>query len=111
MGDDRAGRVAVNEAMFREINERIESIGDGLGVGTGTISAVCECGELMCVEQMQVTLGEYERIRRDPALFMLVPGHELPDVEEVVDRVDGYNVVRKDPGEGERIAEATDPRG
>jgi hypothetical protein len=46
----------------------------------------------------------------DPAHFAVVPGHEAPEVEEVVARRDGYDVVNKDEGMPRRIAEVTDPR-
>jgi hypothetical protein len=108
--DERARRIGVNEAMFREINERIESLNEAFGPITGTMSVVCECGGAMCIEQIQVEPGDYERIRGDATLFIIVPGHEVPDVETVVERVNGYHVVRKNPGEPERVAEETDPR-
>ena len=108
---ERTRRIGLNEAMFREINERIEGLNEAFGSITGTMSVICECGEALCVEQIQVGVGDYERVRRDSALFIIVPGHEKPDVEDVVEHIDGYQLVRKAPGEPERVAEATDPRG
>ena len=46
----------------------------------------------------------------DSALFAVKPGHEVEDVETVVERKDGYWVVRKAPGAPQRIARETDPR-
>ena len=54
--------------------------------------------------------AEYERVRSEPHRFAVFPGHELPDVEVVVERRDGYAVVQKNEGAPERIAERTDPR-
>lgn len=38
------------------------------------------------------------------------PGHDVPETETVVDRRDGFWVVRKDPGGPAELARATDPR-
>ena len=108
--DERARRVGQNEAMFREVNERIEGLNQRFATAPTVMTIVCECGDATCVDQVAVRVAAYERIRRDPALFFLVPGHEDPEVEEVVDRSGDHVVVRKLPGEPQRIAEASDPR-
>lgn len=105
--DERVGR---NEALFREVNERIEDLNKTFAVLTETFLVVCECGDGTCVEQIELQTGDYERVRRDGATFIVVPGHELPDVEDVVDRRDGYVVVRKREGGPAELAEALDPR-
>lgn len=109
--DQRALRVGTNEALFRTVNEQVESLNRRLLASTdATMHIVCECGELGCVEQLTVAVAAYERVRADPALFFVKPGHELPDVEDVVEQNAGWAVVRKHPGDPERVAEATDPR-
>ena len=52
----------------------------------------------------------YEELRADPTQFAVVPGHEMPRVEEVVARREGYDIVRKVDGIPRQIAELTDPR-
>ena len=51
-----------------------------------------------------------EQVRAEPTHFLVVPGHELPEVETVVRREDRFWVVRKDAGEPEELAIETDPR-
>jgi hypothetical protein len=51
----------------------------------------------------------YEDTRGAPDLFLVAPGHELPDIEDVVREGDGFQVVRK-RGAAARLAERTDPR-
>jgi hypothetical protein len=109
--DERARRVGRNEALFRDVNERIQGLHNVFATVDETIGVVCECGELTCVDQIHVSIADYEHIRAESELFVIVPGHEKPDVEEVVERSSEYIVVRKLPGEPERIAEETDPRG
>lgn len=107
---DRERRVGQNEAVFRQVNEQIEGINRAFEESAPTMEVVCECGNLRCFERIPVDVPAYERVRADSALFIVVPGHEIPDVEDVVERNDGWVVVRKHPGEPERIAAETDPR-
>src|SRR3954447_7780006 len=87
-------RIARNEATFRRINEDIER-GRDADDDTTLVGFVCECGSADCGRLMELTPAEYEQIRTDPCQFAIVPGHEIPDVEHVVERNDRYAVVRK----------------
>jgi hypothetical protein len=108
--DERARRIGENEALFRHLNEQIEGVNRSFAVLTQTMDLVCECGNRDCLERLLVTLPTYERIRSDPALFFVLPGHVVPSVEDVVDRAEGYLIVRKKQGDPAELAEATDPR-
>ena len=108
--DDRAkGRVAANEAVFREINEGIER-GQWPGEEDSPISFRCECARLGCNELIELSVREYEQVRSNPRRFIVLPGHERLDVEIVVERHHGYLVVEKLEGPGEQAVEK-DPRG
>jgi hypothetical protein len=108
--DERQRRVGMNEALFREVNERIERVSERLQVTSEKIGILCECGDDVCTERVDVALPEYERIRADGALFFVRPGHETPDVEDVVERGDGWDVVRKKGGEPAELARELDSR-
>ena len=107
---DREKRIGRNEALFREVNERIERISATLQVSNERLKILCECGVPTCLEQLDVPTSEYERVRADPTLFMIRPGHEHADLEEVVERHEGYHVVRKVAGDAAQIARELDPR-
>jgi hypothetical protein len=107
---ERERRIGANEAIFREVNERIEQLNRTFATLTETMEIMCECGELSCAQMISLSIADYERVRADSALFAVVPGHELTDVEDVVQEQDGFNVVRKHPGEPAAVAKATDPR-
>jgi hypothetical protein len=108
---ERAERIGRNEALFRQVNEQVEGLNRTFtNVRNPTMHVVCECGRLSCVEGIVVPLAAYEQVRADPALFFVVPGHEAPDVEEVVEKQAVYHVVRKRPGAPEKIAVESDPR-
>jgi len=108
--DERERRIGLNEAVFREANERIQELNQTFATFTDALVLVCECGDGKCVEQITMPPGEYEELRADPAHFAVAPGHEIPDVERVIAQRDGYDVVRKSEGVPQRIAEVTDPR-
>ncbi len=112
MTGERTRRVGHNEALFRQVNERIEDLNEAFGGITGEFLIVCECGRLDCTEQVGVSRSVYERTRQNPSQFILKPGHEQNDLEHVVDG-DGdgdYVIIEKDVPEARRLAERTDPR-
>ena len=102
----REARVAKNEVLFREVNERIRE----LAPDDGPTEFLCECGDAGCVESVSLSTGQYEEVRRDPARFFIRPGHEVPDIEDVVEEADGFLVVAKRQGTPAEIAEENDPR-
>jgi hypothetical protein len=108
---ERERRIGLNEALFREVNERVEQLAQALQEPTETMALLCECGNEGCHEQIELTVAEYEELRADPVLFAVKPGHEVENVEQVVERGDRYWVVRKRPGEPTTVAEELDPRG
>ena len=87
-------RKAKNEAIFREVNQRIEKIADEFDV-PGEATFVCECGDAGCTERVNMTLGEDQQVRADGARFAVLPGHDDPSVERVVERNQRFAVVEK----------------
>lgn len=103
----REERLARNEALFREINERISAIGQRFG--TETLDVVCECANDDCTQALGLTHADYEQLRSSGRLFAVAPGHEHLEVETVVQTHTTYVVVEKH-GAGARVAEQLDPR-
>jgi hypothetical protein len=108
--DERARRIGKNEAVYRSINEKIEGLNTAFGMVTESMAVLCECGVAECAQQLELDIPTYERVRADPTLFVLVPGHEIPDVESVVEEHSGFSIVRKNPGGPADVARETDPR-
>lgn len=106
----REERIGLNEAVFREVNERIEDLAETFDLTSEMLDLVCECGDANCVERIAMTHPEYEHVRSESRRFAVYPGHVIPDVERVIDRRKGYDIVEKNEGAPERIAEQTDPR-
>jgi hypothetical protein len=70
---------------------------------------ICECATSGCFERLSLTVEQYERVREDGAHFLLAPGHEDIEVEQVVAVLEGYVVVEKD-GVAGLLAHTEDPR-
>jgi hypothetical protein len=106
-GDPRADRIARNEALFRDVNERIRDLRDE--AGRDLVEFLCECGDDDCVERIALSPDEYEEVRADPVLFAVAAGHVVPQVERVVAANERFETVRKLPGE-QATARETNPR-
>jgi hypothetical protein len=104
--------LAANEALFREVNERVVEVAENYVV-TEPHSAVdftCECGRTECSETMMMTIAEYEAIRAHATHFGVVPQHEEPEIEAVIERHPSYFVVEKREQDAQEVARETDPR-
>lgn len=110
--EERTRRIGQNEALYREVNERIKDINEGFSVITENFSVACECGEIQCAEQISISQERYEQTRANPVHFIVKPGHEEPETERVVERAEdgNYFIVEKTPPEARRRAEEADPR-
>ena len=104
-------RKAANEAVFRNVNERIKTLQHSFAVAEREpLQMICECDRLDCMERVTVGLDAYELIRSQPAQFVVSPGHEDAKVDDVVSTTSGYTIVRKKPGDAQDVALETDPR-
>src|SRR5688572_9002643 len=106
---ERLRRAAENQSLFREVNERVEELNNSFEAFTQVGEWVCECAVETCVERIAMTMAEYRELRSDSNRFAVIPGHEIPDVERIVDRRGGYVVVSK-IGVGAEVAAALDQR-
>jgi hypothetical protein len=105
----REEQVARNEALFREVNERIKEASEAVATLLET-GFVCECGDPECTEPLSLTPVEYEEVRREPTHFLIVPGHIEPEIEVVIARNERFAVVAKTDPQAARIAVREDPR-
>jgi hypothetical protein len=107
--DAREERLARNEVLFRDVNERIEQVAVPQGPDAHVFEFFCECSNVDCALRLPMTLAAYEELRSDSTLFVVAPGHDLPEIEEVVQRTDDYQIFKKE-GEAAQLAAAQDPR-
>jgi hypothetical protein len=103
-------RIALNQATFREANERINAAAGVYAVDI-PVPFICECADPTCAEIVRLALSEYEEIRADSRHFLNVPGHQAAaqGAAAVVAEREGYVIAEKTGHAGE-IAEALDKR-
>lgn len=99
---------ARNQVVFREVNEHIAGLA-GESRGPAVSLFICECADTECAESLEISPAEYERVRGDGARFVVLSGHQLPEVERVVEGNGRFLVVEK-LGPAAEIARASDPR-
>jgi hypothetical protein len=105
--DPRSERIARNQSLFREVNEQIAQLAERQD--RSDLPILCECGRLDCADTVTISAAEYEKARADGRRFVLLPGHDLPEIERVVARTENYVVVEK-LGDAEGVARDLDPR-
>jgi hypothetical protein len=105
---ETARQIALSQALFREVNERIKEIAAGFDPAEG-FSIFCECGSSECQERIELTQTEYEHLRRMPTHFALLRGHEMPAVERIVQANDRFVTVETFDDNGV-VATMLDPR-
>jgi hypothetical protein len=88
----REERRGQNEALFRQVNERIVELDDRFDIGV--VEILCECAQLDCAAPLKISRGAYETVRRSETRFVLVDGHVDPSIERVVGG-DTYVIVEK----------------
>lgn len=109
MDEERVKRIGQNEALYRLVNERIDDLQQSWG-GSDELSIICECGQVECTQQLTVTRSVYEATRAVPSHFLARRGHEVEEVERVIEAHGDAVKIEKLPPLPEAIAEATDPR-
>jgi hypothetical protein len=107
--DLSAERVARNDSVFRDANERISGAAREYGV-EGLLPFLCECAEPRCSQIVRLTGVEYEAVRASGIRFLNACGHEdRAQDTRVVERHERYEVHEK-TGRAAEIAEELDPR-
>ena len=109
-------RNANAQNLYREVNERVAEVQRGfLGKMAADrpaelLEIFCECGhEKPCAGRIHVARATYERVRSDPTLFLLLPGHGEASVENAIECGNGYLIARTF-GQAADPARAGDPR-
>ena len=94
--------------MFRAANERMANW-DEIHAADARESYFCECANPECREKVSLSKADYERVRSDPLHFFIVEGHELPEIETLIEQNEGWSVIEKDP-EVREVVDRYNPR-
>src|SRR4051812_2789681 len=90
---------AENEVVLRQQNEKIQkqldevnamAAEDGVkGIDFDSslpIHFFCECSDENCRERIKITLNDYNEIHTVREHFIVLPGHEVPKIEDVTSK-------------------------
>jgi hypothetical protein len=91
----RQVRAAINQSVFREVNESLEKLNKDFSEVIPVGDFVCECADTSCTARIGLTIAEYERVRSVPTHFAVRHGHVVPEAERVVEEYVGYIIVEK----------------
>jgi hypothetical protein len=102
-------RAARNEAVLRDLNERLEAHNEWMREPLS--EWVCECANDECTTPIELSIEEYESVRSDPTHFVVAPAKQHVDreIERIVERQPRYWVVEK-IGVGAQVSRERDPR-
>lgn len=106
--EQQAKEIGRRQALFREVNERIDELAESFDL-RDEVPILCECASTGCNERIVLTQTEYENLRRIPTHFAVLPGHDIPAVERVIEQNPRFIVVEKF-GESAIAAIKLDPR-
>jgi hypothetical protein len=97
MGDELQERIAKNNLIFREANEKIRATSDEYNDPLEMIPFLCECPRPACMTIVRLTAAQYGDVRADSSHFLTAPGHEEAEapVGHVVSRTENYVVIEK----------------
>ena len=94
--DLRDPDVARRRSLFREVNEHIRDVNTRFAVADRANSILCECGDAACMRQVEVRAAVHGEVAKDPARFLVAPGHVAP-AERVVQNAASYCVAEVEP--------------
>lgn len=99
-------RIVKAEINGRRVNEAIERGEEDARAAV----FVCECGHLGCNSTVELGIADYEEVRTNFDRFLVIPGHEILEVDRVVERHSEHLVVVKPDDEARQSAREADER-
>ena len=54
----------------------------------------CECAHIGCTEVLLIPLSAYAEVRDDPTTFLVLPGHDDTEDDDVLIQLPDYSIVR-----------------
>ncbi len=108
MGISQPNKQIENEAVFREENERIEKRRIELNSmaeqdkqpelsndSDAELMYLCECSDEDCRQRIQLLMSVYKDIHTHRNNFIVIPGHGVPEIEEIIEINNNYSIVCK----------------
>lgn len=81
--------------MNRTMMKTAEQFVEGDEKQETAVEFICECSDADCQKPILVSIPTFEQILKQKNRFLIKPGHDQSDIEEVVERQNGYHIVEK----------------
>jgi len=95
---EKAVSLSQKRPLFREVNERIRQVNFSFGPESRSNEIIlCECSHSECDVRLEVPADVYDTVRTEGHRYLVAPGHEAPEAEEVVAGAPNYLVVAMRP--------------
>lgn len=91
----RDERCAENQYRFNKANDRLRDLLEERARPDQKVPFLCECADDSCLESVELSVREYERLHENADVFVIVPGHPRVDGEAVLHREDRFEQVEK----------------
>ena len=86
----REERILQTEEFYRGVNDVIAQKTPPNGA-----LFLCECANPFCNVTFEMSADDLIILHSTAGYYVILPGHEIPDLEDVVQRQDGYAIVKK----------------
>lgn len=93
----RRKRLIENEVIFRSVNKDVQNFIEDSPKHSENDRALfyCECSKPNCLRKIKLSAKKYAELHKDKKHFMVLVGHEYPEVERVIDKTKNYQIVEK----------------
>ena len=101
-------RMAANEVIFRQHNERVSDGFEKLQnmaeehdqdpseyEDDSNLQFYCECSDENCFGRVSLSPSVYREKHKNRSRFTIIPGHEVGDIERIVEKHNEYFVIEK----------------
>jgi hypothetical protein len=92
---ERQVRAAQNQLLFRAVNDRIRELGERILDSVSELDFACECADPSCMKTISMPVADFAAIEQVENQFVVLRGHEISEVEDVIAEHDGYLIVSK----------------
>jgi len=82
------------EETFAKANEQIRARAEEYEFAAA-VPFLCECSDVSCTDTVPLSLTTYREARTVSAAFILLPGHNDPQVGRIVGEGSGYVLVER----------------
>jgi hypothetical protein len=92
---ERELRAAQNQLLFCLVDDRTRELSENSGGSPAVLEFACECADESCIERIPLSALQFLAIESEPNRFIVLRGHEVPEVEDVIAERDGFLIVSK----------------